>query len=76
MQNWSLVKQSERLSSKGLLNLFSGYCTGVFTDIGYKKTDAETRARMMLYYQVAEQGIFLSDSKEKRKKLLKQLFAF
>ena len=52
------------------------YITSVFTDIGFKKTDAETRARMMLYYQVAEQGIFLSDSKEKRKKLLKQRFTF
>jgi len=52
------------------------YITSVFTDIGFKKTDAEIRARMMLYYQVAEQGIFLSDSKEKRKKLLKQRFTF
>ena len=52
------------------------YITSVFTDIGFKKADAETRARIMLYYQVAEQGIFLSDSKEKRKKLLKQRFAF
>ena len=52
------------------------YITSVFTDIGFKKADAEIRARMMLYYQVAEQGIFLSDSKEKRKKLLKQRFTF
>ncbi len=52
------------------------YITRVFTDIGFKKADAETRARMMLYYQVAEQGIFLSDSKVKRKKFLKQRFAF
>ena len=44
--------------------------------LSYKKADAEIRARMMLYYQVAEQGIFLSDSKEKRKKLLKQRFIF
>ena len=52
------------------------YITSIFTDIGFKKADAEIRARMMLYYQVAEQGIFLSDSKEKRKKLLKQRFTF
>lgn len=52
------------------------YITSVFTDIGFKKADAEIRARMMLHYQVAEQGIFLNDSKEKRKKLLKQRFAF
>ena len=52
------------------------YITSVFTDIGFKKADAEIRARIMLYYQVAEQGIFLSDSKEKRKQLLKKRFAF
>jgi len=52
------------------------YITSVFTDIGFKKTDAEIRARMMLYYQVAEQGIFLSDSKDKRKKLLKKRYTF
>ena len=52
------------------------YITSVFADIGFKKADAETRARIMLYYQVAEQGIFLSDSKEKRKKLLKKRFTF
>ena len=52
------------------------YITSVFTDIGFKKADAEIRARMMLYYQVAEQGIFISDSIEKRKKLLKQRFTF
>jgi AcrR family transcriptional regulator len=52
------------------------YISSVFTEIGFKKADAEIRARMMLYYQVAEQGVFLSDSKEKHKKLLKQRFAF
>ena len=52
------------------------YITSVFTDIGFTKADAELRARMMLYYQVAEQVIFLSDSKEKRKKLLQQHFTF
>jgi AcrR family transcriptional regulator len=52
------------------------YITSVFTDIGFRKADAEIRARLMLYYQVAEQGIFLSDTKEKRKKLLRQRFTF
>ena len=52
------------------------YITSVFTDIGFTRADSNIRARMMLYYQVAEQGIFLSDSKEKRKKLLKQRFTF
>ena len=50
------------------------YITRVFTDIGFNKADAELRARLVLYYQVAEHGILLNDSKDKRKKLLKQRF--
>ena len=50
------------------------YITHVFTDIGFNKADAELRARLVLYYQVAEHGILLNDSKDKRKKLLKQRF--
>ena len=50
------------------------YITSVFTDIGFNKADSELRARLVLYYQVAEHGILLNDSKDKRKKLLKQRF--
>ena len=52
------------------------YISSVFTDIGFNKADSELRARLMLYYQVAEHGILLNDSKAKRSKLLKQRFTF
>jgi AcrR family transcriptional regulator len=52
------------------------YITGLFTDMNFKQADAEVRARLALYYQVAEQGIFLKDSKKKRDDLLKQRFNF
>jgi hypothetical protein len=44
--------------------------------MNFEKTDAELRARLIIYYQVAEQTILLNDSKAKRKKLLQQRFAF
>ena len=50
------------------------YITSIFTDMNFNKADAELRARLVLYYQVAEHGILLNDSKNKRNKLLKQRF--
>ena len=52
------------------------FITGLFTDMNFKQADAEVRARLALYYQVAEQGIFLKESKQKSKDLLKQRFDF
>ena len=50
------------------------FVTGLFVDIGFDKSDADLRARMMLNYQVAEQSLFLEDSKKKRSDLVKQRF--
>jgi len=50
------------------------YIQSLFKKMGFDKADAEIRARLLLYYQVSETGIFLNDSKAKRKKLLKQRF--
>lgn len=50
------------------------YVTKLFIDMKFNKEDAELRARLVLYYQVAEHGILLNDSKAKRKKLLEQRF--
>lgn len=50
------------------------YITSLFSEMGFNKVDAELRARITLYYQVAELGILLDDSKAKRNKLLKQRF--
>lgn len=52
------------------------FITSLFNDMNFKKPDAELRARLILYYQVAEQGIFLKDSNKKRNDLLKQRFNF
>ncbi len=52
------------------------FITGLFTDMNFRQADAEVRARLALYYQVAEQGIFLKESKKKLKKLLSQRFTF
>jgi len=52
------------------------YITKLFLGMDFDKPDAEIRARLMMYYQVAEQGIYLKDSKTKRKKLLLQRFNF
>ena len=73
---WSMHDEMAKATLRKVDKQRLKYITSVFTDIGFKKADAEIRARMMLHYQVAEQGIFLNDSKEKRKKLLKQRFAF
>lgn len=51
------------------------YFTSLFTDMKFNKADAELRARLIIYYQVAEQSILLNDSKAKRNKLLQQRFA-
>jgi AcrR family transcriptional regulator len=52
------------------------FITGLFTGMNFKPADAEVRARLALYYQVAEQAIFLKESKKKLKKLLSQRLAF
>ena len=52
------------------------FITSLFTDMGFQEPEAELRARLALYYQVAEQGIFLKDSKKKRNDLLLQRFEF
>ncbi len=52
------------------------FITGLFIDMNFKQADAELRARLALYYQVAEQGVFLKESKKKRNDLLKQRFNF
>ncbi len=52
------------------------YITSLFTDMNFTQADAEVRARLALYYQVAEQGIFLKESKKKLKNLLRQRFEF
>ena len=73
---WAMHDEMARIALQKVDEQRLKYITSVFTDIGFKKADAEIRARMMLYYQVAEQGILLNDSKEKRKKLLQQRFIF
>ena len=52
------------------------FITGLFIELGFDKPDADLRARLMLYYQVAEQSLFLEDSKKKRGDLVKQRFEF
>jgi len=44
--------------------------------MNFKQADAEVRARLALYYQVAEQGVFLKESKQKSNDLVKQRFNF
>ena len=50
------------------------YVTNLFHKMNFEKDDAGLRARLVLYYQVAEHAILLNDSKAKRNKLLKQRF--
>ena len=50
------------------------FVTKLFREMGFVPADAEIRARLIMYYQVAENGIYLNDSKVKRKKLLEQRF--
>lgn len=52
------------------------YITSLFTEMNFDKTEAKLRARLVLFYQVAEHGILLYDSKDKRNELLKQRFTF
>jgi AcrR family transcriptional regulator len=52
------------------------YFIKLFRNMKFEKTDAELRARLAMYYQVAEPGILLNDSKTKRKKLLELRFKF
>lgn len=52
------------------------FITGLFIDMGFQEPEAELRARLALYYQVAENSIFLKDSKKKRNDLVLQRFAF
>jgi AcrR family transcriptional regulator len=52
------------------------FITDLFIEIGFDKPDADLRARLMLYYQVAEQSLFLKDSKRRRSDHVKLRFEF
>ena len=48
------------------------YCESIFTHIGFEQEEAQLRARLVYFYQVAEQNVFVEDSPELRKRLEKR----
>ena len=48
------------------------YCEDIFLRIGFDDEEAQLRARLVYFYQVAEQNVFILDSPELRKRLDKR----
>ena len=74
VRSWAAHDQTARAILQTVDRQRLEFITGLFSDIGFDKPDADIRARLILYYQVAEQSLFLDDSKAKRKKLVMQRF--
>lgn len=52
------------------------FILSLFEALGFSGTDAENRARLFLYYAVAEPGMFASPSPEQEQQLLKERHRF
>ena len=43
----------------------------MFRDLGFKGTEAEMRARLFVYYQLAEPSVLWRESKSKRREIMR-----
>ena len=76
IRNWATHDEMARAILQKVDQQRLKYITSLFTEMNFNKTDSDLRARLVLYYQVAEHSILLNNSKAKRNKLCSNVSHF